>query len=473
MESYDLAKNAVKEKKEMFLIERPEVKVKEEKEKHKKFMEDQIKLQYPGKQGLITAASKGDVTAAKVLWQLAGGNSSLSVINMQDESSENTPLHAATINGHLETCEYLCSSNCDVDARNYDGWSSLHIAAQKGHFDICQSLCRKYGAAINIRNDKHLNCTPLHQATHLIRVEPIKVLVKNGADYRLKDDHGKTCLNYAREMDNMELIDLLQKIDQIPRYVEMYPTEFGLINATLQNDYDAAEVLILSPGILTDTVDSDGRTALMHAASKGFAEIASLLCHNKANVNFEEKWDGNTALHLASWSGQKDICKVILDHKGKIDAQNEAGWTALHYACEHGHTDVVKLLLEFGADASLQNSYGYTCLAKAAQFNRVGIVHELCSQHPEIINMKLTSDGSTALHLASQNGHHKIIQALLKFNADRDIRNNYRRTPLDIALRYEKKRPECVNVLIHTKDLNRKARKKSQHQRQIELLRRG
>ena len=111
-------------------------------------MEDQIKLQYPGKQGLITAASKGDVTAAKVLWQLAGGNSSLSVINMQDESSGNTPLHAATIHGHLETCEFLCSSKCDVDARNHDGWSSLHIAAQKGHFDICQSLCQKYGASI-------------------------------------------------------------------------------------------------------------------------------------------------------------------------------------------------------------------------------------------------------------------------------------------------------------------------------------
>ena len=162
---------------------------------------------------------------------------------------------------------------------------------------------------------------------------------------------------------------------------------------------------------------------------------------------------------FASWSGQKDICKVILDHKGKIDAQNEAGWTALHYACEHGHTDVVKLLLEFGADASLQNSYGYTCLAKAAQFNRVGIVHELCSQHPEIINMKLTSDGSTALHLASQNGHHKIIQALLKFNADRDIRNNYRRTPLDIALRYEKKEArmcKCIDTYERPKSKSKK-----------------
>ena len=141
----------------------------------------------------------------------------------------------------------------------------------------------------------------------------------------------------------------------------------------------------------------------------GSQKSTSLLCHNKANVNFKEKWDGNTA--FLSWSGQKDICKVILDHKGKIDAQNEAGWTALHYACEHGHTDVVKLMLEFGADVSLQNSYGYTCLSKAAQFNRVQIVHAICSQHPEIINMKLTSDGSTALHLASQNGHHKIIQA--------------------------------------------------------------
>ena len=89
----------------------------------------------------------------------------------------------------------------------------------------------------------------------------------------------------------------------------------------------------------------------------------------------------------SAMNGHKDICKILLDHKGKIDYQNEAYWTPLHYACEHGHTDVVKTLLEFSANVSLQNSYGYTCLSKAAQFNRVEIVHVICSRHPEIINM--------------------------------------------------------------------------------------
>lgn len=173
----------------------------------------------------------------------------------------------------------------------------------------------------------------------------------------------------------------------------------------------------------------------------------------------------------SAMNGHKDICKILLDHKGKIDYQNEAYWTPLHYACEHGHTDVVKTLLEFSANVSLQNSYGYTCLSKAAQFNRVEIVHVICSRHPEIINMKLSSDGSTALHLAAQNGHHKVIQTLLNFKADRNIRNNYSRTPLDIALRYEKETPKCVDVLTHTADLNRVKSKKSQYERQRELLR--
>ena len=56
---------------------------------------------------------------------------------------------------------------------------------------------------------KTLKLTPLHQATHLF-AGSIKVLVKMER-YRLKDNHGKTCLNYAREMDS-ELIDLLQKL---------------------------------------------------------------------------------------------------------------------------------------------------------------------------------------------------------------------------------------------------------------------
>ena len=100
-------------------------------------------------------------------------------------------------------------------------------------------------------------------------------------------------------MENDELIQLLQQVEQIPRIVGIYPTELGLINATMQNHDVAVEILIFAPGIGVNTVDNDGRTALMHASEKGFSDITSILCNNKADVNFKEKWDGNTALHYA------------------------------------------------------------------------------------------------------------------------------------------------------------------------------
>ena len=37
-------------------------------------------------------------------------------------------------------------------------------------------------------------------------------------------------------------------------------------------------------------------------------------------------------------------------------------------------------------------------------------------------------------------------------------------------MRYEKELPQCVDVLTHTADLNRKKSKKSQYERQRELL---
>ena len=175
----------------------------------------------------------------------------------------------------------------------------MHIAAEKGYFDICKLLCEYYNAEIDITNVSKKACTPLHQATKHLRVEPIKVLVKNNANYMLKDVDGKTCLDYAKDMENDELIQLLQQVEQIPRIVGIYPTELGLINATMQNHDVAVEILIFAPGIDVNTVDNDGRTALMHASEKGFSDITSILCNNKADVNFKEKWDGNTALHYA------------------------------------------------------------------------------------------------------------------------------------------------------------------------------
>ena len=61
-------------------------------------------------------------------------------------------------------------------------------------------------------------------------------------------------------------------------------------------------------------------------------------------------------------------------------------------------------------------------------------------------------DGSTALCLAASKGFASILKILLVNKADRNLKNNYHQTPLDIAMRYsDNEHLKCVDVLEHTK----------------------
>lgn len=63
---------------------------------------------------------------------------------------------------------------------------------------------------------------------------------------------------------------------------------------------------------------------------------------------------GNTALHMASANGHREVVEFILmavaDDAAFINKVNEKGNTALHWACLNGHSEVADLLLRHGAD---------------------------------------------------------------------------------------------------------------------------
>lgn len=126
------------------------------------------------------------------------------------------------------------------------------------------------------------------------------------------------------------------------------------------------------------------------------------------------------------------------------NAQTIENETPLHSGAQHGHNTVVAILLSFGADPSIRNNSFQTALDLAAQFGRLQVVQTLLRVDPDLIShyRRYVEDDSsemlgcsthyavtptkhifthTCLHLASRNGHKKVVEALLAAGVDVNI----------------------------------------------------
>lgn len=120
----------------------------------------------------------------------------------------------------------------------------------------------------------------------------------------------------------------------------------------------------LKEGADVDAMDKSGGTvtALMYAASRGYADVVRVLLDAGANVNLKSN-SGNTALIYAALWGHADVVKILLDSSWLdneddldfelLDAMDNIGGTALIYAAGWGHADVVNILLKNKANVNL------------------------------------------------------------------------------------------------------------------------
>ncbi|XP_065908551.1 uncharacterized protein [Dysidea avara] len=151
-------------------------------------------------------------------------------------------------------------------------------------------------------------------------------------------------------------------------------------------------------------------------------------------------------LHVASYSGQNKIVKMLLSLNVNIDSMDYRLATPLHHAADDGFSDVVMSLLEAKATVNCQDQDNNTPLYLSCQSARMTIV-EMLLVYGANIECR-TKNGWTPLHISCHKGHTMIVKMLLQNNAKTDFRTNDYYTPLYLAT--AKGYNEVVKILLQS-----------------------
>jgi ankyrin repeat protein len=136
-------------------------------------------------------------------------------------------------------------------------------------------------------------------------------------------------------------------------------------------------------------------------------------------------------LVLASMTGDVAAIKLLLARGAEPSSE------ALSEAVTFGHADAVRALIDAGADASITESSGVNLLHWATITNRASVIPILVRAG---VPLNATDDnGFTPLMYAAtvDVGDTDTLKALLSSGADRRIRNDQGRTPLEQARHYK------------------------------------
>ena len=165
--------------------------------------------------------------------------------------------------------------------------------------------------------------------------------------------------------------------------------------------------------------------ALIQACFAGQAKVVELLGRG-ALVN-TQRYDGVSALIMASFAGHFDIVKFLIDRGARVNMQDDQGRSALFMASLAGHAEIARLLLDNGTQVNTQNNHGSTTLLVACLTGSAYIVAELLQQ----LNIQpMTNSYFLSVIRSSVKGHIELVKLLLDRGADVNIKAHGGISPL-------------------------------------------
>ncbi|KAI8489170.1 hypothetical protein Bbelb_331550 [Branchiostoma belcheri] len=162
--------------------------------------------------------------------------------------------------------------------------------------------------------------------------------------------------------------------------------------------------------------------------------------------------NGDTVLHVACDGGLVKVVELLIKTQADLNGTNKNGDTGLHVACDGGHVKIVELLIKNQADLNVTNGKDYEIVSpecgelRILRYNsgRHDSTSMIFGRHITAVKAEVKykfwlrggsvrHNGDTALHVACRGGNVKVVELLIKNQADLNMTNKNGDTGLHVA----------------------------------------
>lgn len=289
-----------------------------------------------------------------------------------DSENLKKPLHYAAQGGHMELVKFLLAKGAVLDSKNNVGETPLMYACAYGKKEVAGYLLKK-GADLH---HKTKFGTPVSYAAMRGNEEIVLYLVEKGADVTVADDNGQTLLHQCAWKGSGKMVNMLIK-KGIPANVRTKHGQTPLHIALLDGNLEVVKVLLKHGADVNVTMkgaNADYWYPLSLAIRRGQFKVLPILLKAGASVDFKDKANGYTPLHIAALKGYGKAAYLLLEAGADPNAPDAHKKTPLYYAARYAHKKTAKILLSKGANgvdpAKVKKSFAHAGKLVKKQFNK-------------------------------------------------------------------------------------------------------
>lgn len=375
----------------------------------------------------------------------------------------NDAIQASAHSGNRVVLERVLEAGASETSTGGFYGSAVNAAAEKGDSEMLETLLRSPRTTKNVNQAGGTYGSPLLASSARGDLESVSILLFHGADIEMSNASGTLAIHQAAANGHLKVVELLL---QRGSPLDGKSLTFGTaLHAACRKCHKKVALILLQNGADPSVQDQERKTPLHIIASMGEdqCDILRAILDHHPNLKDVQDSNGNTALHLASISGNLDTAEILVAYGADCHIGDKFSAQPLFRAAGCGHAEIVQLLLQKGgADPNAADSFGRTALHGPAETNDVR-VHGYLLEFGADVNA-IGNDKKTPLHEACNMGKFENVELLLKQNNVKiNELDNDSFPPLYKALcssdaneRYYGKcvNPDIANLLLQRDDLD-------------------